>query len=126
MVDFQQKRHIKNILYSKISFVILLILVIFLGRSTYDIYKKSKLSHENYIVVKKDYDSLNTRKEMLQSGIDRLKTDSGIEEEIRGKFDVAKPGETVVTIIDGSSSTSTDSNNQDRGFWSSFLSFFRW
>ncbi len=71
MIDFQQKRQIKTILYSKISFLILLILVIFLGRSTYDIYKKSRLSYDNYSRVKRDYDSLTVRKSMLESEINR-------------------------------------------------------
>jgi cell division protein FtsB len=124
MIDFQQKRHIKNIIYSKVSFIILFVLVIFLGRATYDIYKKSRLSSGNYVEVKRDYESLQARKEMLESEISRLKTDNGIEEEIRGKFNVAKPGETVVTIISGSSSTSTDTNT-NKGFWSNFWEMFK-
>ena len=118
MIDFQQKRKFKKIIYSKIFFLILLILVIFLGRATYDIYKKYKISSDDYSVTKKDYDSLKVREDMLQSEIDRLKTDYGIEEEIRSKFNVAKPGETVVTVIDGTSSTSTDVSNSNNGFWS--------
>jgi len=118
MIDFQQKRKFKKIIYSKIFFLILLILVIFLGRATYDIYKKYKISSDDYSVTKKDYDSLKVREDMLQSEIDKLKTDYGIEEEIRSKFNVAKPGETVVTVIDGTSSTSTDVSNSNNGFWS--------
>lgn len=125
MIDFQQKRHFKKIIYSKISFLILFILTIFLGRATYDIYKKSQLSYDNYMVVKRDYDSLNARKDMLGSEINRLKTDTGIEEEIRSKFNVAKPGETVVTVINDSSSTSLDTNNSNKGFWSNLFSIFK-
>ena len=125
MIDFQQRRQFKKVIYSKISFIILFILVIFLGRATYDIYKKSKLSSDNYVVVKKDYESLKARKDMLESEINRLKTDYGIEEEIRSKFNVAKPGETVVTVINGSSSTSTDTSNSNKGFWSSLWEIFK-
>ena len=123
MLDFQQKRHLKSIIYSKVSLLVLFILVIFLGRATYDIYWKYKISSENYNVVKKDYDNLKERNEMLNSEIDRLKTDTGIEEEIRSKFDVAKPGETVVVVIDSSSSTSTDKNLK-QGFWAKFWGIF--
>ncbi len=124
MIDFQQKKQIKNIIYSKVFFLFLLILVIFLGRSTYDIYIKSKFSYDNYIKVKRDYDSLIARRAMLESEIDRLKTENGVEEEIRSKFNVAKPGETVVTIINNTSSTSTNEKGVDTNFWSSVLSFF--
>ena len=124
MIDFQQKRRIKNIIYSKAFFVFLLILTVFLGRSTYDIYEKSKLSYDNYIRVKRNYDDLVSRKAMLESEITRLKTDGGIEEEIRSKFSVGRPGETVVTIIDIDSS-STSESVPDNGFWSKLWSFFQ-
>ncbi len=125
MIDFQQKRQFKRVVYSKLSLLILLILVIVLGRATYEIYKKSKLSSSNYVVIKKDYESLKMRKEMLESEINRLKTDNGIEEEIRSKFNVAKPGETVVIVINSSSSDSADINSLKKGFWSSLWGMFQ-
>lgn len=125
MTDFQQKKQFKKIIYSKFSLAVLLVSVIFLGRSTYDIYKKYRISSENYATVKKDYDNLKIRKEMLDSEVSRLKTDSGIEEEIRSKFNVAKPGETVVIVVNSSGSTSTDTTNLNKGFWSSFLKIFK-
>ena len=123
-MDFQRKKQVKNIIYSKVFLIILLILAFFLGRATYDIYKKSKLSYSNYIEVKRDYDSLVARKSMLESEMNRLATDNGIEEEIRGKFNVAKPGETVVTIIN-KNSTSTDANSIKKDFWSSLWGIFK-
>lgn len=123
MIDFQQKRQFKKVMYSKVSFLILFISVFFLAKSTYNIYKKSKLSFDNYTVVKRDYESLKDRKDMLDSEINRLKTDNGIEEEIRGKFNVAKPGETVVMVIN--SSTSTETSNPNKSFWSSFWGIFK-
>lgn len=117
MIDFQQKRKINKIIYSKVSFVILLIVVVLLGKSTWDIYQKSRLSSNNYNETKKEYDSLKARKEMLDSEINRLNTDSGIEEEIRSKFNVAKPGETVVVVINSTSSTSTNKNNLVKNIW---------
>ena len=125
MIDFQQKRKINKIIYSKVSFVILFILVIFIGKATWDIFKKYMISSENYSTVKKDYDNLKLRKEMLESEINRLKTDGGMEEEIRGKFNVAKPGETVVVVIDSSSSTSTNQNNIKNNFWLDFWNMFK-
>lgn len=118
MTNFQQKRQFKKIIYSKISFIILFILVFFLGKSTFDIYKKSKLSSDNYNEVKKNYDNLENRKNMLESEINKLKTDYGIEEEIRSKFNVAKSGEIVVRIVNSSSSISTNTDNSKKGFWS--------
>ena len=123
MADFQQKRKFKNIIYSKVSFFILFILVIFMARATYNIYSKERLSIDSYAAVEKSYQGLNTRKEMLQSEINRLKTDGGMEEEIRSRFDVAKPGETVVVVVD--SSSSQDTTPTPIGFWSKFWGIFK-
>lgn len=123
MVDFQQKKQFKKIIYSKISFVVLFILIIFLARSTYDIYKKYRVSLNEYNSTKRDYDSLIARKNMLDSEISRLKTENGIEEEIRNKFNVAKPNETVVIVIDNDSS-STETDNSKKSFWSKIWSIF--
>ena len=112
-------------MYSKVSFVVLFIAIIFLGKATYNIYQKSKLSSGNYVVVKRDYDNLKSRKEMLESEINRLQTDNGIEEEIRGKFNVARPGETVVIVINSTSSTSTDTSSTNSGFWSKLWGMFQ-
>ena len=125
MLDFQQKKQIRKVIYSRLSIFALFIIVIFLARSTYDIYKRKGVSAEGYASVKKSYDNLKGREAMLDSEIARLKTDQGVEEEIRGKFNVAKPGETIVTIIDSSSSTSTDKNGNKKGFWATLASWFK-
>jgi len=124
MTDFQNKRKFKKIIYSKLSFVILFIVILFLGKATYNIYQKSKFSSENYMAVNQEYSELKERHSMLKSEIERLKTDNGVEEEIRGKFNVAKPGETVVTIVN-SNVSNEDADNSTKGFWSKFLDIFR-
>ena len=124
MTDFQKKRKFKKIIYSKLSFAVLFILIFFLGKATYNIYQKSKFSSENYTAVNQEYSELKDRHNMLKSEIERLNTDSGVEEEIRGKFNVAKPGETIVTIVN-SNITNDDVDNSEKGFWSKFLDIFR-
>jgi cell division protein FtsB len=117
MVDFQQKKNIRKVMYSRITIFIFFIIVIFLVRAVYDIYKKERMSAKSVASVEENYNDLKNRQNMLKSEIERLNTDKGIEEEIRSKFSVAKPGETVVVVIDSSSSTSTDSESAEKGFW---------
>ena len=88
------------------------------------IYQKYKLSSDDYSETKKSYDGLKTRDTMLGSEINRLNTDTGIEEEIRSKFDVAKPGETVVTVINSSGSLPVNVGNSN-GFWSNLWGMFK-
>lgn len=125
MFDYQQKKQIKKVIYSKITLVILFIFIIILVKANYGIFKKERLSRENYKIVKEDFDSLKNRKSILESEINRLKTDEGVEEEIRLKFDVSKPGEVVVNIIDDSSSTSKESEDNKESFWTKLIGWFK-
>lgn len=124
MLDFQQKRQIRKVIYSRVTIFVLFIIVVFLGRSVYDIYTREQLSKSNYLSVKKEYDGLQSREAMLNSEIARLNTNNGTEEEIRSRFSVAKPGEVVVTVIDATSSLNTATVG-DSGFWQKFKGLFK-
>jgi cell division protein FtsB len=124
MFDFQQKRQIKKAIYSRISLLVLFVLVIFLGKSTYDIYMREQLSENSLARTQNDYDSLKSRELVLSENLARLKTDIGKEEELRSKFNVARPGEVVVTVID-KSGTEDSSDDKTGGFFQMITSWFR-
>lgn len=114
MSDFKNKRKTRKLIYSKISLLIALAIVIFMSMSTYNIYKKYRESADNKKGAMGELSSLEQRNKELSSRIDRLKTDRGLEEEIRKKFNVAKEGEGVVIIVP-KSSTSSDGNSESGG-----------
>jgi len=49
--------------------------------------------------AKQRFDDIKKREGNLESQIETLKTPEGIEEEIRSKFNVVKPGEQVILIV---------------------------
>ena len=122
MLDFQQKRKIKRVLYSKTSIVVLAVLIFFLARSTYDIYGRQRLSVESFGESTREYESLKTREAHLTTSLLRLETEEGKEEEIRSKFGVAKPGEVVVTVIDDPALGSETAVK--KGFWGKMMDWF--
>ena len=124
MVDFQQKKKIRKVIYSRITIVVIFIAIIFLARAVYDIFEKERMSAEDFSIIQKDYNSLENRQNMLKSEIDKLNTKDGIEEEIRGKFSVAKPGETVVVIVDSTSTASTSTKGSSKSLWQKFIGLF--
>ena len=115
----------RRIIYSRITLLILFLLVIFMIKQVYDIYKKEVLSRGNLNLITKQYNDLKSREEMLSSGINKLKTNEGVEEEIRSKFDVEKPGEQTVVIIGGSSSTEATNTTENAGLWQKFVGWFK-
>ncbi len=125
MIDFQQKRKIKKVFYSRFILASLFILVFFVGLQVYNIFEKQRLSKDSLLSVYEEYEGLVKRERMLISEIERLKTKDGIEEEIRNKFDVARPGEHVVVVVDSGSNSSGVDLEKNTGWLESFLNWFK-
>lgn len=123
-MDFQQKRKVRNILHSKITLVILFVILIFLAKGAIGIFIKAKSSVDNLREVKKEYQSLQDRKAVLSNSINKLKTPEGIEAEIRSKYNVAKSGEVDIVMIDPTSTGTDNQNVLGGGFWNRILGWF--
>lgn len=124
MLDIQQKRKFRSILYHRITIGILFVIVILALHSTWKVYMKKRES-----VMLKDaslvrLNELELRNNDLETKINKLNTTSGVEEEIRSKFSVAKEEENMVIIVreeDISSSTHTENATM----WSKIKGLFR-
>ncbi len=107
MFDFQKKKRIRKVIYSPITLIFLTIIFISLLKGVWNVQKKTELSSSNLEKEKIELQKLVTREQNLASSIDYLKTEQGIESEIRTKFRVAKDGEMVAIIIDDKIGTSS-------------------
>jgi cell division protein FtsB len=73
---------------------------------------KNKVSELNKI------DDLRKREADLNKDINKLNTTQGVEESVRDKFQVVKPGEKMVIIVDEQEKKpSTDDTTKDHSFW---------
>ena len=124
MLEFQEKRKIWRILYSKVTLFILIILIVFLANSIWNLYKKQDLTKDNLGKTASSLDSLLVREKMLSSEIERLKIESGIEEEIREKYGLVKPGEEVIVVVDESESKNSNPTSSEVGFWQKIVNWF--
>ena len=86
-------------LYSTGVLVVLGVIVFFLGHATWDVYQKAKVTDERRQEALNELSRLKKQEATLQDQLKRLQTDRGVEEEVRTKFNVAKEGEKVVTIV---------------------------
>ena len=117
MLEFQKKKQLRKILYSPIILLLLAILFVLLFRGAWGVYQKERLSAENLEKERNEFDKLVLREKNLAASLDYLKTDQGIESEIRTKFRAVKEGEQVAVIVDAQSSASSSSATTTRGFW---------
>lgn len=100
MLQFYQKRTWRTILSSPIAIIALVFVVLFLARIVYDRYAIEREMAGRRLESEMRLDSLIERKAQLQQKVEYLSNDRGIEAEMRRNFDVARPGEQVVIILD--------------------------
>jgi cell division protein FtsB len=123
--EFQRKRPYRILLSSPFLSVILIGLTLFLVARAVDIRNKMKSTDTTLEVSSQESMSLEQRKEFLESEIERLSTDRGMEEEIRTKFGVAAAGEELAILVDPSSGENDEVLYEKRSLWQKFLDIFR-
>lgn len=104
MREFQarkkQQDSINRILSSRWSLFIAVIILILLIKGNIRIFKNYFHVKEKYNEDLNFYESLKSREIQLNKDIERLKTEQGLDYEIRKKLDVSKDDEKVIKIID--------------------------
>lgn len=101
MLEYQRKQKVRNILYSKASIIVLVVVLAMCARGAWGMYGKMQVSSDAKDGAEREFHKLSERKHNVSSEIDRLKTKEGLENEIRSKFNVAMPGEEVIIMIKG-------------------------
>ena len=124
MREFQEKRKFKKIVYSVWLQAILGIIFLTLVFSAVKVYKKSRISVQKFQEIKEEMAGLEKRNAELAAEAARLESESGREGEIRKRFDVAKPGEKILVIVDkNSEDVKINGANVKTGF---FPGIWRW
>lgn len=124
MLDVHQKRKVRSVLYNRITLGVLLVLVVLFMHSTWVVYRKKQTSAEMKNISLRQTEELKARDRELQEQIGRLNTPAGVEQEIRSKFNVAKPQENMVVIVDDQSATAVLATTSKPGFFRRILDFF--
>jgi cell division protein FtsB len=103
--NFQDKRARERIVFSKVSLVLLTVLVLYLAHSVWGVYVKERLTRENLEQSSARLSVLKERKGNLESAVAQLSTARGVEEEVRAKYQVGRPGEEVIIVVPGSTTS---------------------
>ena len=101
-------------------FVFSLILIVSLIR----IIPKNIETSQNKKMVADRINKLQLEADGLNSKIDKLKTDYGVEEDLRSKFGVVKEGENMIVIVDDQKDKANDQIPENRSFWQFLKGFF--
>ncbi|MCK5022138.1 MAG: hypothetical protein KAR54_02730 [Candidatus Pacebacteria bacterium] len=114
-----------KIIYSWPVNFILLCIVLFLIKNVFDIYQGEKLSSINREHSESVFAGLENKSNLIEEEIKLLKTEKGIEAEIRDKFRVVREGEQMAVIINSDKSLDKEKLKKKKdGLWEHFLDFF--
>jgi cell division protein FtsB len=127
MREFQQKQKLRKRLYSIPSLIALSILLVLIGKGTYEIVGKVRVSREHVKNLEEKAAALSVRSQELQDDISRLETEDGVKRELKERFNVVEDGEKVVVVVDEKSSTSSAKDGSGQwfgGIWNKVKSIF--
>ena len=97
----------------------------FLGAlAAWEVFQKERkvMAELNRVVESKQ--DLEERKAALEETLNALGTNRGIEEEVRKKFPLAKPGEEVIVLLDAKDGSVDTSSSSRQSIWQSFWGLF--
>jgi cell division protein FtsB len=100
MFDFHEKRKIRSVLYSRPVIFVILLITILLSISTYNRYVVAKDMEAKLEARRGELDELERRAKAIESKVEYLKDERGVEEELRNRFDAVREGEQVVILLD--------------------------
>ncbi|MHB1330423.1 MAG: FtsB family cell division protein [Minisyncoccota bacterium] len=118
MRELEKRQKMRRRMYSTPVIIGLLVVTIFLVKGAYSLLLTERRSAEKAEILALKVSSLALREEFLKSEIARLNTEAGIEEEIKSKYNVARPGELVALIVDDTERAST--TEEEASWWKRF------
>ena len=125
MTEIEERKKKWQIFYSPLSFIVLLIIFVLMLRAVWGIYNHELVSSRDRQRVEGDLADSNDRLTALQEQVADLSNPQGVDEQIRSKFNVAKPGEGVAVVVGGVVPTSSPVlPTPQKSSWQKFLGFF--
>ncbi len=124
MRSFQKNTRFKRMIRSKAFLAFLGAVVIFFGYSLFSLISKMEETSKNKKLAQEKLNQLENEKWKLSSEIGSLKTDKGVEENIREKFGLAKDGESMIMIVDDKNKPLAPENSSS-GFFSFIKNWFK-
>ena len=126
MADFNRK-NTYNFWHSPVALLALFCLLVLFAYNMVGLISKERETSKKKELVLAQIDTLRSREKGISSDIAKLKTDEGVEETIREKYQVAKEGEKMVTIVDPEkSNTEIESESlETHSFWGWVKSLFK-
>ena len=107
-----------------VAVVLLILVAVFLAGATWEVYEKEVGARAELDAVTARRDTLEERKETLTTDLTALKSDRGMEAELRERFPVAKDGEEVIVLVDAPDGPESATEEPENDFWATVQGWF--
>ncbi len=123
MIKFKKKKN--RFWYSPIVLFILLAVLVFFSFSIWGLFERYQQTTQLKKIAKEEYEQLSERIEDLNQDISELSTEEGKEGIIRVKYQVAKEGEKVLSIVEENQSAQEEEEGESEKLRKSFFDFLK-
>ncbi|MFA6355209.1 MAG: septum formation initiator family protein [Candidatus Paceibacterota bacterium] len=108
-----------NFWHSPIALIVLFCLLILFIYNIIGLIEKHKETAKKKNLILANIETLRRREDILNKDIEKLKTEEGVEEMIREKYQVVKEGEKMVVIVDENEKVLNQTKDVvvDNSFW---------
>ena len=119
MSEFKKKDDKYRFWHSPIALVVLFFILALFSYNMFGLVEKERETSKKKELILSQIDADKKREAALSNDIEKLRTQEGIEETIRDKYQVVKPDEKMVVITDENTSKNSqnDESNIDHSFW---------
>ncbi len=124
MTPLQWKRLFIRIL-GWVGLILLGFLITTAGAAAWRMYGKAedaRVAHADAVTA---LDNLHKRKGVVETSLAKLGTERGIEEEIRLRYQLAKPGEEQIVLVASQAQASTSAAPENKSVWDIISGWFR-
>ncbi|MEY2640784.1 MAG: hypothetical protein RL150_177 [Candidatus Parcubacteria bacterium] len=127
MQEFRKKRVFRRRLYSLPVLIILAGILILLLRGVWGMYQKASFSADKRMLAESEHKVLEEKRASIEAEIASFNTETGIEREVRSKFDVAREGEQVIVLVDPAEPVPSPEEKPTgiKGFFTTVFSWFQ-
>lgn len=124
MKEYQQRHMIRTLVYSRVTMVVLFLLIVLLARSVVELNNKRITTARLQAESAADRKELEEKVRKAEVKSTSIKTERGMEAYIRSTYPVVQEGEGVIVVYDTSVSPVTPVR-EDMTFWESLLIWWR-
>lgn len=93
-----------------VAAVILAVILIFVGMKVYSFWGQEKQLNQSFTDIEARLAATKTDEANLRLDVQYLANPANLEKELRSRFNYKKPGETMIVIVPGQSSTAATSS----------------